>query len=258
MRIDEELGSDLGLNEGRRLEEATVALPAARLEIVKAWGGASEAMAYVYRPATVEDLRQVFRTASSSGRTVGLRGSGNSYGDATLNSEQIVLDMRRMNRVLEWDPQSGRIRVEHGVTIRRFWEHVIEDGWWPAVVPGTAKPTTGRRSMFWTPSMSRTIPINGNDGSRSKTFHSNSTEKLPKMTRSNARARRTLSMTPLTRSSALSRTICLSSIMIRASLRANTSDSAGIVSLAKRPAKSGGTTSNSERRSIIFFNSLII
>jgi FAD/FMN-containing dehydrogenase len=100
-------------------------------------------MAYVYRPATMEDLGQVFNVAAVSGRTVGLRGAGLSYGDATLNSEQIVLDMRRMNRVLDWDPKSGRIRVEPGVTIRQFWEHVIEDGWWPAVVPGTANPTIG-------------------------------------------------------------------------------------------------------------------
>ena len=142
MRIDEELNIGFGLSESQR-DEAALALPAARLETVKAWGGASEALAYVYRPATVEDLGRVFNVAAGSGRTVGLRGAGNSYGDATLNSEQIVLDMRRMNRVLGWDPGAGRIRVEPGVTIRQLWEHVIEDGWWPAVVPGTSKPTIG-------------------------------------------------------------------------------------------------------------------
>ncbi|UCG23534.1 MAG: FAD-binding oxidoreductase [Chloroflexota bacterium] len=143
MRIDEELNTARGLSEGLGLEDPTIALPAARLETVKSWGGASEALGYVYRPATVEDLGKVFNVAAASGRTVGLRGSGNSYGDATLNSEQIMLDLRRMNRVLDWDPQAGRIQVQPGVTIRQFWEHVIEDGWWPAVVPGTAKPTLG-------------------------------------------------------------------------------------------------------------------
>jgi len=48
-----------------------------------------------------------------------------------------------MNRVLDWDPEAGRIRLEPGVTIRQLWEYVLEDGWWPAVVPGTAKPTIG-------------------------------------------------------------------------------------------------------------------
>jgi FAD/FMN-containing dehydrogenase len=55
----------------------------------------------------------------------------------------MILDMRRMNRILDWDPSKGRIRVEPGVTIRQFWEYVLEDGWWPAVVPGTAQPTIG-------------------------------------------------------------------------------------------------------------------
>lgn len=141
LNAKQEAGTNL-LTENYQ-EHATRALPADRLEIVKAWGGASDALSYVYRPATVEDLGQVFEVAASSGRTVGLRGSGNSYGDATLNSEQMILDMRRMSRVLEWNPQSGLIRVEPGVTIRQLWEYTLEDGWWPAVVPGTAQPTIG-------------------------------------------------------------------------------------------------------------------
>jgi FAD/FMN-containing dehydrogenase len=142
MRIDENLTTAAGHTENR-LDELPAALPSSRLETVRGWGGASEAIGYVYRPATIESLHDVFKLATSSGRTVGLRGAGNSYGDAAYNAEQIVLDMRRMNRVLEWDPQAGRIRLEPGVTIRQFWEYVLEDGWWPAVVPGTSKPTIG-------------------------------------------------------------------------------------------------------------------
>lgn len=142
MRIDEELQT--GFSEGQdQLVDPATALPLGKLESVNSWGGASESLGYVYRPATVEAVRDVFEVGARSGRTVSLRGSGNSYGDATLNSEQIVLDLRRMTRVLEWDPQAGRIRVEPGVTIRQFWEYVLEDGWWPAVVPGTSKPTIG-------------------------------------------------------------------------------------------------------------------
>ena len=119
------------------------ALPEERLEAVPAWGGASKALGYVYRPVTIEQLADTFQVARQSGRTVGLRGTGNSYGDATLNSGSITLDMSRMNRVLDWNPESGRIQVEPGVTIQRLWEYTIEDGWWPAIVPGTSKPTLG-------------------------------------------------------------------------------------------------------------------
>ncbi len=118
-------------------------LPVERLEEVPAWGGASNGLGYVYRPVSLEQLQATYQQARQSGRSIGLRGTGNSYGDATLNSNNITLDMSRMNRILDWNPESGRIQVEPGVSIQRLWEYTIEDGWWPTVVPGTSRPTIG-------------------------------------------------------------------------------------------------------------------
>lgn len=131
------------IDDDRDHDSFALPLPAERLEEVPAWGGACKAMGYVYRPSTIDGLRKVFDLARRSGHSVGLRGAGNSYGDATLNSESITLDLRRMNRILEWNPQTGRIQVEPGVTIAQLWQYVLEDGWWPTVVPGTSKPTIG-------------------------------------------------------------------------------------------------------------------
>lgn len=117
--------------------------PQTRLEKVDAWGGASESVCYVYRPATLESLSDIFTIARNCGLTVGFRGGGNSYGDAALNHENILVDFRRMNRILEWDPSSGIIRVEPGVTVAQLWQYVLEDGWWPPVVTGTMKITLG-------------------------------------------------------------------------------------------------------------------
>lgn len=114
-----------------------------RLEPVMAWGGASGSVSYVYRPSTVEALRHVFALARRSGLTVGFRGGGNSYGDAALNNENLLVDFRRMNRILAWDPAGGKIRVEPGVTLAQLWQYVLEDGWWPPVVTGTMKITVG-------------------------------------------------------------------------------------------------------------------
>jgi decaprenylphospho-beta-D-ribofuranose 2-oxidase len=118
-------------------------LPADRLERVAGWGGAGRSLAYVYRPSTVAGLRRLFELARRSGRAVGFRGTGNSYGDAAMNRENIVLDMSRLNRILEWDPENGRIRVEAGVTIQQLWQYILGDGWWPPIVPGTMRPTIG-------------------------------------------------------------------------------------------------------------------
>lgn len=130
------------VNENGRLA-AEESLPQSRLEEVKAWGGASSNMCYVYRPTTLEGLRDVFAKAQRSGRSVGLMGGGNSYGDAFSNSENIVLDITRMNRILEWDPETGEITVEAGVTLEKLWQYVLGDGWWPPVVTGTMKTTAG-------------------------------------------------------------------------------------------------------------------
>lgn len=120
-----------------------VGLPIEHLEQVSSWGGVTNGMSYVYRPSTPDSLHDVLILAGRSGRTVGLRGGGNSYGDAAMNNENIVVDLCRMRRILGWDPATGRIRVEPGVTLSDLWQYVIEDGWWPPVATGTSFTTMG-------------------------------------------------------------------------------------------------------------------
>jgi FAD/FMN-containing dehydrogenase len=118
-------------------------LPTERLERVPSWGGATSAMCWVYRPTTLDGVRDVMALARAEGRTVGLRGAGQSYGDAATNGENVCLDTSRMTRVLAWDPAAGRITVEPGVTIRQLWQYTLEDGWWPPVVSGTMHTSIG-------------------------------------------------------------------------------------------------------------------
>ncbi len=118
-------------------------LPAERLERVEAWGMNTASLSHVYRPTTPDGIREAFETARATGRVLGLRGAGRSYGDASLNGENICLDMTRMNRVLNWNPQTGVIEIEPGVTLRQLWQYAIEDGWWPPVVSGTMFVTLG-------------------------------------------------------------------------------------------------------------------
>lgn len=124
-------------------DSVNLALPADHLESVAGWGEAYRGIGYVYRPVNVAQLRQVFQIARAHGHTVGLRGGGNSYGDAALNDENIILDLRRMNRILAWDPANGHLTVEPGVTLQRVWEYTVEDGWWLPVATGTMKITVG-------------------------------------------------------------------------------------------------------------------
>lgn len=105
------------------------------------FGHSLKTAAYLFRPATTEQIVELFQLAERENLTIGLRGAGRTYGDGALNGGHIVLDIRRMNRILEWNPQTGVIKVEPGVTIQQLWQYVLEDGWWPPVVSGTQFPT---------------------------------------------------------------------------------------------------------------------
>ncbi len=114
-----------------------------RRERLESWGMNASSISYVYRPTTVEQIADVFCLAKNSDRKIVARGTGCSYGDASMNAEQIVLDLTRMNRILAWDPETGIVTCEPGVTIRNLWQYILEDGWWPPVVSGTSFVTLG-------------------------------------------------------------------------------------------------------------------
>jgi FAD/FMN-containing dehydrogenase len=138
----EETGSIVPITQESELNEVG-RLNASRLELVRAWGRANSGVSHVFRPTTAAGLRAVFEVARENNCSVGLRGGGNSYGDAAMNDENVLVDLCRMNRILDWNPDSGLIRVQPGVTVARLWQYVLQDGWWPPVVTGTMHTTLG-------------------------------------------------------------------------------------------------------------------
>jgi len=110
-------------------------------EYVEGWGMAAGAYSRVFRPRDVDGIREAYAATRRDGVTLGLRGTGNSYGDANVNEGGHVLDISRMNRFLDWNPETGIAVVEPGVTIEQLWKRILPDGWWPRVVSGTMFPT---------------------------------------------------------------------------------------------------------------------
>ncbi|MBK7874863.1 MAG: FAD-binding oxidoreductase [Planctomycetes bacterium] len=110
-------------------------------EYVEGWGMAVGAHARVLRPRGVDELRAAFAGARENGTKLALRGSGCSYGDASVNERGAVVDVRGMNRILAWDPRTGIAECEPGVTLEQLWKTILADGWWPRVVSGTMFPT---------------------------------------------------------------------------------------------------------------------
>ncbi len=113
------------------------------LTLLENFGHSLHSPSYLYQPERVEEILELFENARRYGLTITLRGAGRSYNDAAMNGGGIVLDLRRMDRILDWDPEHGVIRAEPGLTLERLWQHVLPDGWWPPVVSGTMTTTLG-------------------------------------------------------------------------------------------------------------------
>jgi decaprenylphospho-beta-D-ribofuranose 2-oxidase len=107
------------------------------------YGHSLQAQAFVIHPRAAEDIHEAFHLAKKDGLTITARGAGRSYNDAAMNGGGILLDLSGMNQILEWDPATGQVRCEPGITLQQLWQRVLPDGWWPPVVSGTMTTTLG-------------------------------------------------------------------------------------------------------------------
>ena len=62
---------------------------------------------------------------------------GRSYGDSCLNDGGLLLDVRRLDRLIAFDETEGRLRCEAGVTLAEILALSVPRGWFLPVVPGT-------------------------------------------------------------------------------------------------------------------------
>ena len=70
-------------------------------------------------------------------------GMGRSYGDSCLNRGRDLLDCTALDRILDYDWESGRICVEGGITLGDLLQVTVSRGWFLPVTPGTKFVTVG-------------------------------------------------------------------------------------------------------------------
>lgn len=92
------------------------------------WAGDQRcAPAALARPASVDELRVLLAGAADTGRRVRAVGAGHSFTDIAC-TDGLMIDLKRMNRVLDVDRSSGLVRVEAGITIHELGERLAEHG----------------------------------------------------------------------------------------------------------------------------------
>ncbi|MEO6952980.1 MAG: FAD-binding oxidoreductase [Polyangia bacterium] len=109
--------------------------------VLDGFGRAVQVASRSVKPRDVDELRAVFAHAARDGLPLTFRGSGRSYGDASIGEGGVVVDLTGLDRINAWDPVTGIVDAQPGVTIEGLWRRILGDGWWPRVVPGTMRPT---------------------------------------------------------------------------------------------------------------------
>lgn len=106
------------------------------------WGRHPRVSARACRPERRRDaVAALTRAEAASGMIA--HGGGRSYGDQALNGGGDVMLTGRLDRVLAFDPATGEIVVESGVTFADLMRDFLPRGFMVPVTPGTAFATIG-------------------------------------------------------------------------------------------------------------------
>ena len=95
----------------------------------------------MYRPERHRDLHDLL--SEKQGNTCIARGLGRSYGDTAVNGDGNIAMMERLNRMLDFDAETGILHCEGGVTLAEINVLFLPRGYFLPVTPGTKFVTVG-------------------------------------------------------------------------------------------------------------------
>jgi decaprenylphospho-beta-D-ribofuranose 2-oxidase len=115
--------------------------PADDLEIVTGWGRNPSTAAHVVRPTDADELATAAKGAGPRGAVA--RGLGRAYGDSAMNAGGLVVSSTGVSGMLELDHRRGTARVLAGTSLDALLRHIVPQGWFLPVTPGTRHITVG-------------------------------------------------------------------------------------------------------------------
>ena len=109
---------------------------------VVSWGRVERFSHQVARPAFFDELPALIEAARAKGPVLAI-GLGRSYGDSGLNADGALIDMSGLDRLLSFDPQTGILEAEAGVSLADILGFAVPRGLFLPVTPGTKFVTLG-------------------------------------------------------------------------------------------------------------------
>ncbi len=112
------------------------------LAMLTGWGRVARSASVTWRPDGTADLADVFAARPRAHGMIA-HAAGRAYGDCALNGQGVALLTGGLAGVIGFDPVTGLIEVEPGVTFRQLMAAFLPQGWLAPVSPGTGYATIG-------------------------------------------------------------------------------------------------------------------
>ena len=111
---------------------------------VSSWGRVTRGRQLTTRPRFRDSLpKSLEPCAETEAATILPLGLARSYGDSCLNSTGRLVDMTSLDRVIDFDPEAGRLRAEAGLSLSAALSLIVPQGWFLPTTPGTRFVTLG-------------------------------------------------------------------------------------------------------------------
>ncbi|KPQ35500.1 MAG: FAD/FMN-containing dehydrogenase, partial [Porphyrobacter sp. HL-46] len=105
--------------------------------MLSGWGRFPQQWCALHRPGSEDELRALL----AQGPRIA-RGNGRGYGDCAMQ-RNATLEMRRFNRMLAFEDETGQLVTEAGVLLADVIATFLPRGWFAPVTPGTKFVTIG-------------------------------------------------------------------------------------------------------------------
>ncbi|WP_291843463.1 FAD-binding oxidoreductase [Maricaulis sp.] len=109
----------------------------------RSWGRVVEAHHDVAKPESPTEAVAILSEVANRKMSALPIGLGRSYGDSNLNPDGALIETTRLDHYIGFDPKTGVLRAEAGVSLNDLLRVVVPHGWFLPTTPGTRYVTLG-------------------------------------------------------------------------------------------------------------------
>ena len=104
---------------------------------VYGWSRSDFTISQYYKTSSIDEVNSIFELAKKNNKKISLRSGGRSYGDNTLNEDNIILNYFSKNKIIHFDEENGVIEVCGSTSLIDILKYSIPKGWILYVCPAS-------------------------------------------------------------------------------------------------------------------------